>query len=44
MAFIPDQRVPLAAGLASLAIAVGLFWLRRRLGAAPVLSNVTTQP
>jgi GABA permease len=29
MAFIPDQRVPLAAGLASLAIAVGLFWLSR---------------
>ena len=29
MAFIPDQRVPLAAGLASLALAVGFFWLRR---------------
>ena len=29
MALIPDQRVPLAAGLASLAIAVALFWLRR---------------
>jgi GABA permease len=29
MAFIPDQRVPLATGLASLAIAVALFWLRR---------------
>ncbi len=29
MAFIPDQRVPLATGLASLAIAVGLFWVRR---------------
>ena len=28
MAFIPDQRVPLATGLASLAIAVALFWLR----------------
>jgi hypothetical protein len=29
MAFIPDQRVPLAAGLASLAISVAVFWLRR---------------
>ena len=29
MAFIPDQRVPLVAGLASLAIAVAVFWLRR---------------
>ncbi|HEY1427765.1 MAG TPA: amino acid permease [Caulobacteraceae bacterium] len=29
MAFIPDQRVPLEAGLASLAIAVAFFWLRR---------------
>ena len=29
MAFIPDQRVPLGAGLASLAVAVGLFWLLR---------------
>jgi L-asparagine transporter-like permease len=29
MAFIPDQRVPLGAGLASLAMAVGVFWLRR---------------
>ena len=29
MAFIPDQRTPLAAGVASLAIAVVLFWLRR---------------
>jgi GABA permease len=28
MAFIPDQRVPLAAGLASLAISVAAFWLR----------------
>jgi GABA permease len=28
MAFIPDQRVPLIAGLASLAIAVAVFWLR----------------
>ena len=28
MAFIPDQRAPLASGLASLAIAVALFWLR----------------
>ena len=34
MAFIPDQRVPLAAGLASLAICVALFWLRRARGAA----------
>jgi GABA permease len=29
MAFIPDQRVPLVAGLASLGIAVVLFWLSR---------------
>jgi GABA permease len=29
MAFIPGQRVPLASGLASLAIMVALFWLRR---------------
>ena len=29
MAFIPDQRVPLVTGLASLVIAMGLFWLRR---------------
>ena len=29
MAFIPDQRVPLATGLASLSICVALFWLRR---------------
>jgi GABA permease len=29
MAFIPDQRVPLAAGVASLVILVGLFGLRR---------------
>jgi hypothetical protein len=29
MAFVPDQRVPLAAGLASLAISVALFQLRR---------------
>ena len=29
MAFIPDQRAPLAAGLASLAMAVALFWLGR---------------
>ena len=29
MAFIPDQRVPVAAGLASLAISVVLFWARR---------------
>ncbi len=29
MAFIPDQRVPLIAGLAALAIAVGVFWLGR---------------
>jgi GABA permease len=29
MAFIPDQRIPLAAGLVSLAISVALFWLRR---------------
>jgi GABA permease len=29
MAFIPDQRIPLATGLASLAISVALFWLRR---------------
>jgi len=29
MAFIPDQRVPLITGLASLVIAMGLFWLRR---------------
>jgi GABA permease len=29
MAFIPDQRVPLEAGLAALAIAVGLFWVAR---------------
>jgi GABA permease len=29
MAFIPDQRVPLEAGLAALAIAVALFWVRR---------------
>lgn len=28
MAFIPDQRTPLITGLASLAIAVALFWLR----------------
>ncbi len=33
MAFIPDQRAPLTTGLASLAIAVGLFWLRRILAA-----------
>ena len=35
MAFIPDQRTPLAAGLASLAIAVALFGLRRRLSGGP---------
>ena len=35
MAFIPDQRVPLIAGLASLAISVGLFWLRRVYRPAP---------
>jgi GABA permease len=29
MAFIPDQRVPLAAGVASLVILVALFGLRR---------------
>jgi GABA permease len=29
MAFIPDQRVPLATGLASLAILIAVFWLRR---------------
>jgi GABA permease len=29
MAFIPDQRVPLAAGFASLVISVAVFWLRR---------------
>ncbi len=29
MAFIPDQRVPLASGLASLGISVAVFWLRR---------------
>jgi GABA permease len=29
MAFIPDQRIPLATGLVSLAIAVVLFWLSR---------------
>jgi GABA permease len=29
MAFIPDQRVPLEAGLGSLAIAVAVFWLVR---------------
>jgi GABA permease len=29
MAFIPDQRVPLATGLASLAISIAIFWLRR---------------
>jgi GABA permease len=29
MAFIPDQRAPLVAGLASLAIAVALYWLPR---------------
>ncbi len=29
MAFIPDQRVPLATGLASLAALVAVFWLRR---------------
>ena len=29
MAFIPDQRIPLATGLVSLAILVALFWLRR---------------
>ncbi len=28
MAFIPDQRVPLATGLASLGIMTALFWLR----------------
>jgi hypothetical protein len=33
MAFIPDPRVPLATGLASLAIAVALFWLSRALSA-----------
>ncbi len=33
MAFIPDQRAPLTTGLASLAIAVGLFWLRRVIAA-----------
>ncbi|HZZ90772.1 MAG TPA: hypothetical protein VFE13_20780, partial [Caulobacteraceae bacterium] len=34
MALIPDQRAPLAAGLASLAISVALYWLfrRRRIG------------
>jgi GABA permease len=35
MAFIPDQRVPLIAGLASLAISVGLYWLRRAYRPAP---------
>jgi GABA permease len=29
MAFIPDQRVPLAAGLGALVILVAVFWLRR---------------
>jgi hypothetical protein len=29
MAFIPAQRIPLATGLVSLAIAVVLFWLSR---------------
>ena len=38
MAFIPDQRVPLAAGLASLAISVALFWLRRIAIAGPQTS------
>jgi GABA permease len=33
MVFIPDQRTPLAAGLASLAIAVALFAVRRRFSA-----------
>ena len=33
MAFIPDQRAPLTTGLVSLAIAVGLFWLRRVIAA-----------
>jgi GABA permease len=33
MAFIPDQRTPLAAGLASLAISVVAFWLIRMRGA-----------
>jgi len=39
MAFIPDQRVPLATGLASLAISVALFWLRRILRAGRGGSN-----
>jgi GABA permease len=29
MAFIPDQRIPLAAGLGALAISVAVFWLVR---------------
>ena len=29
MGFIPDQRIPLVSGLVSLAIAVGVFWVRR---------------
>jgi GABA permease len=35
MAFIPDQRTPLAAGLASLAISVVAFWLIRMRTARP---------
>jgi len=30
MAFIPDQRLPLAMGLASLTLALGAYALRRR--------------
>jgi GABA permease len=35
MAFIPDQRAPLLAGLASLAIVMALFFLRRVLARTP---------
>lgn len=53
MVFIPDQRVPLATGLASLAIAAALFWLRRALftgrvgseaGQKPLLEPSSSQP
>jgi GABA permease len=47
MAFIPDQRAPLATGLASLAIAVALYWLfRTRLGGgrAPLPQASSPQP
>jgi GABA permease len=43
MAFIPDQRTPLAFGLVSVGVLVAAFFVRRRLGRQPGIASLAAE-